>query len=142
MAAIAENATEERQSFGSMSDLFALSAIGGIASLAFLGAAAPLTLAFGVAALGTGLFAVAERLPQNEVVMASVITAAVTSFVLGFPIDFAREIIQFPVLHETAAGGALTQWSGDFMIPLANDIGEWFGVTPYSDEFPDVPFAE
>lgn len=133
-------ATQTQEDFGSVTDLFALSAIGGIASLAFLGAAAPLTLAFGVAAAVTGIGAAAENLPP--VVSASVITAAITTFILGIPMEFVTEHIVFPYAHESALGKETVGWASSILVPFYDAVGQLFGVEPFGQAIEGVPQAD
>lgn len=125
---------------GMLSSVFALSAIGGLASLALLGIADPLTMSFGAAAVISGTGLAVQKLPP--VVSASVITAAITTFALGLPMEFLTEHIVFPYAHESALGKETIGWSSSMLVPFYDAVGQFFGVEPLGQAIEGVPQAD
>ncbi len=102
-------------------------------------------VAFGAAAIvgGIGLLnKAASSEGTSNVALVAAITAAVTSFVVGLPMEFVSEAVVFPWAHDTAFGAQTMEATGSFLVPIYNTIGSWFGIEPLGLPSGDVPIPD
>lgn len=59
--------------------------------------------------------------------------AAATAVVTGIPTDFISELILFPFYHNSTLGSEMVNWSGSFLLPFYEGLGEFFGVASQMD---------
>jgi hypothetical protein len=79
----------------------------------------------------------------NSVALTAMFTAAVTTFVVGFPMDFAREALMFPFFHGSTPGLAITDFSGGLLMPFYEAVGEFFGLpSQFSGELGSLPSTD
>ncbi len=123
-----------------LSSVFALSAIGGLASLAFLGAADPVTWGLGAVAALSGIGAAAQSMDPS--VRIPVAVAALTSFALALPMEFLTEHIVFPYAHESAPGEVTIGWANSVLVPFYDAVGQFFGLEPIGSAVEGVPQAD
>lgn len=79
----------------------------------------------------------------GEIALVAAFTAAVTTLVTGLPMEFLSEAIVFPWAHETAFGSTVMQTTGEYLVPIFNEIGIIFGIEPFgtaSTALPTVDF--
>lgn len=132
-----------------LTGIFAVAATGAAAGA--LGVfSAPVTFGLaGVAAIA-GLGMMGRALSSNKedgnstgnIALVAAITAAVTSFIVGLPMEFVSEAVVFPWAHDTAFGSQVMQASGEFLTPIYDSIGTWFGIEPFGTPVTDVPVAD
>ncbi len=131
---------EPQEKASTLSSVFALSAIGGVAAFAFLGAADPLTLILGGTAILSGIGAAVEKMPPT--IGLSVAAAALTTFILGLPMEFLTEHIVFPYAHESGIGQETVGWASSILVPFYDSVGQFFGIEPLGQAVEGVPQAD
>ena len=138
-------ATSNTEALG-LADVFALAAMGTAASAMGM-ISAPVMLGFGAVAaiVGIGLLgraASSDTHGNTNVALVASITAAVTSFVIGLPMEFISEALVFPWAHDTAFGAKTMEASGSLLVPIYDTIGSWFGIEPFGIPDPTMPVAD
>lgn len=113
---------------------------------------APVTLGLGAVAAIAGLGMLGRSLSPSDddgnkggtgnIALVAAITAAVTSFVVGLPMEFLSEAVVFPWAHDTAFGSQVMEATGDVLVPIYDTIGSWFGIEPAGTPLLDVPIAD
>lgn len=140
----ATHAATHNQDGDGLKGIFAVAATGAVAG-AFGLLSAPLTLGLGAAAAiaGVGMMARAVSSDDNgNVAMVAAMTAAVTSFITGLPMEFLSEAVVFPWAHDTAFGAKIMEASGSLLVPIYDTIGSWFCITPLGLPSVDIPIAD
>jgi hypothetical protein len=66
----------------------------------------------------------------GKVTLVAAFTAAATTFVTGFPMDFLREFIMFPLFHSSDWTPMLTEVMNEYILPHINASASFFGVGP------------
>lgn len=84
----------------------------------------------------------AEAIKKSDIALTAAFTAAVTSFAVGLPLDFLTEAFTFPFAHESALGQTVMSFSSEYLVPVYDEIGTWFGIEPLGQMVADVPVAE
>lgn len=133
-------AEPEAKNSDTLTSVFALTATAGLASLAFLGAADPMTIGLGAVAAVSGIGAAAQSLDPS--VRLPIAVAAITSFVLALPMEFLTEHIVFPYAHESAPGEVTIGWANSVLVPFYDAVGEFFGLEPLGQAVEGVPQAD
>lgn len=113
---------------------------------------APVTLGLGAVAAIAGLGMMGRSLASNDgddnkggvgnIALVAAITAAVTSFVVGLPLEFLSEAVVFPWAHDTAFGSQVMEATGEVLVPIYDTIGSWFGIDPAGTPLADIPIAD
>lgn len=90
-----------------------------------------------------------ENMPKEEkdtstgkIALVAAFTAAVTTLVTGLPMEFLSEAIVFPWAHETAFGSTVMQTTGEYLVPIFNEIGLLFGIEPFGTASTALPTVE
>lgn len=83
-----------------------------------------------------------ESLKKSDIALTAAFTAAVTSFVVGLPMEFVTELFTFPFAHESALGNYLVTKSSAVLVPFFNAVGSWFGIEPLGQMVADLPVAD
>lgn len=84
----------------------------------------------------------AETLKKSDIALTAVFAAAVTSFVVGLPMEFVTELFTFPFAHESALGNYLVTQSSAVLVPFFNAVGSWFGIEPLGQMMANVPVVD
>lgn len=129
-----------------LADVFALAAMGTAAGAMGM-LSAPVMLGFGAVAAVVGIGLLGRAVSSDEhgsgnVALVAGITAAVTSFVIGLPMEFISEALVFPWAHDTAFGAKMMEASGSLLVPIYDAIGSWFGIEPFGTLDPTTPIAD
>lgn len=78
----------------------------------------------------------------GEIALVAAFTAAVTTLVTGLPMEFLSEAIVFPWAHETAFGSTVMQTTGEYLVPIFNEIGIIFGIEPFGTASTTLPTVD
>lgn len=125
-----------------LNSAFALAACGTVAVASGI-VSAPVALGAAAAVAGVGLLSKAVSSEgTGNVAMVAAMTAAVTSFVVGLPMEFVSEAVVFPWAHDTAFGAQTMEATGSVLVPFYNTIGTWFGIEPLGLPTGDVPVPD
>lgn len=83
-----------------------------------------------------------EKNSTASVALTAIFASAVTTFVLGLPGDFIAELFTFPFYHESAFGNYLVQQSGNFLVPIFDQVGSMFGIDPFGQQIAGIPTVD
>ncbi len=83
-----------------------------------------------------------QTMKKSDIALTAAFTAAVTTFVVGLPMEFATELVTFPFAHESALGSHLVNQTSQVLVPIFDTVGQWFGIEPIGAQLADVPVAD
>ena len=78
----------------------------------------------------------------SNTTLVAIFASAVTAVVTGIPTDFISEMVIFPFYHESTLGNEIVTWTGSYLIPIYESIGELLGFESKLSGDPVLPTFE
>ncbi len=83
-----------------------------------------------------------QTVKKSDIALTAAFTAAVTSFVVGLPMEFVTELVTFPFAHESGLGNHLVSQTSQVLVPIFDAVGQWFGIEPIGQRIADIPVVD